>query len=87
MIRLKKNVAISEDGLVFNPVTGESFSVNPIGGEMLGMIKGGKDPKEISSSILKRYNTDESTFEKDFSDFLEILTHHNLLEKDETKKA
>ena len=80
-MKLKKNVAVSEAGLLFNPVTGESFSVSPIGVEILSLIRDEKSPENISEAILGKYTTDKATFEKDFNDFLGILEHHNLLER------
>ena len=34
-MKLKKNIATSESGFVFNPSTGDSFSLNTIGAEIL----------------------------------------------------
>lgn len=79
-MKLQKNIAVSEAGLLFNPVTGESFSVNPIGVEILNLIREEKSPAQISEAILVKYSTDQVTFEKDYHDFINILEHHNLLE-------
>lgn len=86
-MKLHKNVAVSEAGLLFNPVTGESFSVNPIGVEIINLIREEKSPEQIRKVILAKYTTDEATFEKDYHDFIGILEHHNLLEIHEEKKA
>jgi hypothetical protein len=86
-MKLQKNIAISESGLLFNPVTGESFSLNPTGVEILNMLLEEKDPDQISEAILDKYSTDGVTFAKDFYDFISILEHHNLLARDEEKKA
>jgi hypothetical protein len=82
-MKLRKNVAISEAGLLFNPVTGESFSVNPIGVEILKLIREDKSVDKISESILEKYSTDKATFEKDYHDFIGILYNHNLIETNE----
>ena len=86
-MKLKKNVAVSEAGLLFNPVTGESFSVNPIGVEILNLLREEKNFNQISEVILGKYSTDKQTLEKDFQDFLDILSHNNLLEGYEKAKA
>ena len=86
-MKIRKNIAISDSGLVFDPVNGESFSVNPIGVEIINLFKEGKSLEEISRIILAKYNTDKDTFEKDFHEFIGILDHNNLLEYDEEKKA
>lgn len=86
-MRLRKNVAVSEAGLLFNPVTGESFSVNPIGVEIINLMREEKNEDYISKFILEKYSTDKATFEKDYHDFIGILEHNNLLEKNEETKA
>ena len=86
-MKLKKNVAISEAGLLFNPVTGESFSVNPIGIEILNLLREEKNGSQIHAIILEKYSTDKATFEKDYNDFIGVLSHNNLLETDEKAKA
>ncbi|MCX6304521.1 MAG: PqqD family protein [Bacteroidetes bacterium] len=86
-MKLQKNVAVSEAGLLFNPVTGESFSVNPIGVEVLNLIRADKSPEQISNAILEKYSTDQVTFEQDYNDFVSILEHHNLLDRHEETKA
>jgi hypothetical protein len=78
-MKLNKNIAVSETGLLFNPVTGESYAVNPIGVEILEMLKEGVNEAEIARRILDKYATEEATFEKDYQDFMTILHHHNLL--------
>jgi len=86
-MKLRKNVAVSEAGLLFNPVTGESFSLNPIGVEILNLIREEQSPEQISATILNKYTTDKATFEKDYHDFIGVLEHNNLLESHEETKA
>ena len=86
-MRINKNIAISDSGLVFNPVNGESFSVNPIGVEIISQIKDGRSAQEITRMILEHYSVDKDTFEKDFHDFIEILGHHIIIESREEKKG
>jgi hypothetical protein len=86
-MKLQKNIAVSEAGLLFNPVTGESFSINPIGVEILSLIREEKSAEQIRKTILAKYTVDEVTFEKDYHDFIGTLEHNNLLESHEEKKA
>jgi hypothetical protein len=81
-MKIKKNIALSDSGFIFNPSTGESFSVNPIGGEILKMLKEGKEKDDIKTVILKKYQTDDATFERDYYDFVNILNHNLLTEID-----
>ena len=38
---LKKDIALSDTGVVFNPATGDSFSVNAVGLELLRLLQSG----------------------------------------------
>ncbi len=82
-MKLKKNIAISETGFVFDPNSGDSFSLNSIGKEILELLKSGETKENISFHILKKYDTDEYTFERNFQDFIEMLNHHNILENEQ----
>lgn len=81
-MKIKKNVATSESGYVFNPSTGESFSINPLGIEIFNLLKENRPFDEISKIILNKYNTDKDTFEKDFNDFTGLLKQYLLIEND-----
>ena len=83
MMNIKKDVAVSDSGFVFNPATGESFSVNPIGTEIIRMIKENKSSQEIVDFVLEHYHTDSVTIDKDFNDFMEVLSLYSLTESDE----
>ncbi len=84
-MKIKKNVAISESGYIFNPATGDSFTVNSIGIEIFNLIKAEKAYEEISKTILTKYNTDEATFEKDYNDFIGMLNLHLLIDNGNEK--
>jgi len=79
-MKINENIAINETGLLFNPVSGESYSVNPIGSEIIKFLKEGKVYSEIKDFVITRYNIDENTFEKDYNDFINILKQNNLTE-------
>ena len=85
-MKINKNIAISETGLLFHPGSGESYSVNPIGVEIIHMLKKGKSFDEISTKILSMYNTDEATFEKDYQDFMGLMKSNGLLEEQNHEK-
>jgi hypothetical protein len=84
-MKLRKNVAVSESGLVFNPVNGESFTVNPIGIEILDLLRQEKSGKEITGQLVAKYAMDPATVDKDLADFTGLLSSYNLLEHEEKK--
>ncbi|MFH2143861.1 MAG: PqqD family protein [Bacteroidota bacterium] len=79
-MKIKKNIAVSENGFVFDPTTGESYSLNEMGTEFLNMLKSGKTKEKIKKEILLKYDVDEVTFEKSFSDFINMLVNYQLIE-------
>lgn len=81
-MKLKKNIAISETGFVFDPNSGDSYSLNSIGKEILELVKSGKSKSDISFHILNKYDADEFTFEQNYDDFIDMLKHHKLLENE-----
>jgi hypothetical protein len=72
-MKLKKNIALSDTGFVFDPSTGNSFTVNPIGLEIISYLKEGRSPEEIRQAVTAKYETDGPGFEKDFADFMNML--------------
>ena len=83
MIRLKKSIAISESGFVFDPMSGESFSVNEIGMKILSLIKEEKTAEEISQFFISGFDVDPADFEKYFYDFVGMLRQYQLIEENE----
>jgi hypothetical protein len=82
-MKIKSNIALSESGFIFNPNTGESFTLNPTGHELFMLIREGKDYHEIKEYILENFDTEETTFEKDFEDFIHMMTSYQMMEPDE----
>jgi hypothetical protein len=79
---LKKKLAISDSGFVFDPTTGDSYSLNPVGQELLGMIKAGKELEEIKHLITSKYDVELGTFERYYQDFVSLLKQFQLIEED-----
>ena len=40
-MNIKKSIALSDSGFVFDPSSGDSFSTNPIGLEIINQLKEG----------------------------------------------
>jgi len=77
---IKKNIATSEEGFLFNPGTGDSFSTNTIGGDIIALLKEDKKIDEIISIICKKYDVDEIQFEKDLDDFKSQLKYYTIID-------
>ncbi len=79
-MKLKKNLALSDTGFLFDPTTGESFTLNETAQEILKLLKEGKDFDAIATEITSRYDIDRSGFERYYQDFMEMLNHYHLID-------
>ena len=79
--QLKKSVAISNSGFLFDSETGESYSLNTSGSHFLESLKAGKTREEIKHDSLSLFGISEKVFEKDFFDFVSVLLSHQLIER------
>ena len=77
---IKGNIALSENGFVFNPATGDSYTINNTGKEVLILIREGKNIDQIIDSMLGKYDVDKTTLERYLADFINDLSVNNLLE-------
>lgn len=82
-MKLYKNIAISDTGFVFNPTTGDSFSVNPIGLQILRDLQKGASESEIHLNLQHNFQVDKETIEKDVYDFFKMIAQFNLLDHHE----
>jgi len=78
---IKGNIAISENGFVFNPSTGDSFTLNSTGKEVLTLIKDGKNIDQILELMQEKYEVDSVTLERYLVDFTNEIRINNLLEE------
>jgi hypothetical protein len=80
-MKFKKNIATSEAGFIFNPGSGDSFSSNPVGSDILSQLKDEKSRHEIIEMICAKYEVEKMQFERDFEDFVSQLRDYNLLDE------
>jgi hypothetical protein len=80
-MKLKKNIAISESGFLFNATNGDSFTSNETGAEVLRKLQEGKGPAEAIEVLLDKYDVDPDTCEKDVYDFMNTLNQLKLMEE------
>lgn len=79
-MKIRKNIAVSDSGFIFNPLTGDSFSVNPIGQAIINSFQEEKSDDEIIETLLEEYRIDKNTAEKDFNDFKRMLENYKLID-------
>lgn len=79
-MKINKNIAVSDSGFLFNPSTGDSYSVNPVGLEMLRLLKEDKKDSLIVDYIQNNYLIARDTIEKDLYDFKNMLESYKLIQ-------
>ncbi|ACO04085.1 MAG TPA: HPr-rel-A system PqqD family protein [Persephonella sp.] len=72
-------LAINEEGFVFDPLTGESFTVNQTGLLILKGLKEGKTEEEIVEEIVENFEVSKDEAERDLTDFIEKLRSYRLI--------
>ena len=79
-VKLKKNIATSESGFIFNPATGDSFSGNAMASYVLLAMKNGESEAQIKQNILDGYEVSAEQLNRDWEDWILQLKEANLLE-------
>lgn len=79
-MRVRKNIATSDEGFLFNPTTGDSFSTNAIGAEIILLMKKDTPASEVVDVICEKYDVDKALFERDLEEFTLQLKGHSILE-------
>lgn len=82
-MKLKSNIAVSETGFAFDPTSGESYSINKVGQEILQQLKEGKSTEEITMAMTGEYEIDNASFEKYYYGFMGMLRQFQLIDEDE----
>ncbi|RPI17479.1 MAG: PqqD family protein [Ignavibacteriae bacterium] len=82
MMKINKKIAISESGFVFNPTTGDSYSLNPIAAEILDMLKKDLSEDEITDALLEKYDVTASVLHRSIDEFIDTLKEMKILENE-----
>ena len=78
-MKVNKSVAISESGFLFDAMSGDSYSLNPIAAEILEMIRDQKSMEEIKQELLKKYDVTPTLLDKSVDEYIFTLKKLNIL--------
>ena len=81
-MKLKKNIAVSETGFLFDPNTGESYNLNNTGQLIIKLLADEKSENEIMQVVLEKYDVESSVFQRYMDDFIMMLNQFSLIEKE-----
>lgn len=72
-------LAMSSEGFIFDPSTGESFTVNPSGLKILKALKENKTTADIARELKEQFDMAPEEVERDVIDFMAHLRTYRLL--------
>ena len=67
------SLAVNDEGFIFDPETGNSFTVNKTGLFIIKLLKEGKNEDEIVELLTKEFEVNEEEARRDLLDFIEQL--------------
>jgi len=79
VMKINQSIAISENGFVFNPITGDSFTLNNTGIQILTLLKSGKTIDDIKELFAEEYDVDDLVLERYLQDFFSDLKLNSLI--------
>jgi PqqD family protein of HPr-rel-A system len=68
-----QSLNVTEDGFVFNPSTGESYTLNPCARLVLQRIQKDESYQQLSQFLSDEFGICQNTAERDISDFFQQL--------------
>jgi hypothetical protein len=80
--RTLSDLAISDNGFVFDPLAGATYSVNPTGLCVLQSLKEGLGRDAIARRLADRFERPAQDPLRDVDEFIRMLRQHNLLSAD-----
>lgn len=66
-------LAISENGFVFDPSSGNSFTINPTGLFIINQLKNESDTEKLMAQLLEEYDVTPKNLERDILEFSSSL--------------
>lgn len=74
-----RSLALNPDGFVFDPTTGETFTLNPTGLALLEGLREGLSPVELTARLTDEFEVTAEDASRDVDDFLDHLRTFRLL--------
>ncbi len=75
-----KQLAMNENGFIFDPSSGYSYTCNETGLMILKMLAAGMDKQEIRGKVLEEYEVSGDNFDSDFDHYTLMLEAFTLVE-------
>ena len=73
------SLAVSDNGFIFNPLNGDTYTLNPTGNFIVQALKDNKDKDIVLSMLVEEYEVSYQDAERDYDNFISQLELHNLI--------
>lgn len=73
-------IAISQEGFVFDPATGDSFVANRVGAVLLQRLQGGTHVDELADELTSEYDVSQEQALNDVEEFLSQIRLFQFIE-------
>jgi len=75
------SLALSDSGFIFDPSTGQTFTTNETGLDIIRLLKEGKAVDEILAFIEEHYDGERDVIYKDATQFLAQMKTYRLIDE------
>jgi PqqD family protein of HPr-rel-A system len=75
---IKPGLRISDQGVVFDPSTGESFTVNETGLKIFQYLQEGIGEEALFAKLSEEYDLSRSDFDRNLLDFMSVIKSYYL---------
>ncbi|MBM4167034.1 MAG: PqqD family protein [Ignavibacteria bacterium] len=76
---LSEEMTLTNNGFLFDHVTGLTYTLNSTGGFILKKIIDGNKPNEIIAELTQSFDVNDSTARNDFEEFFELARVYGIL--------
>ena len=73
-----QSLAINDNGFAFDPLTGESYTLNPVACRILNLLKQGKALDKVAQVLAKEFDKEFTEMYTDVLDFRHQLNIYGL---------
>lgn len=79
-----KDLAISETGFIFDPMSGATFTANATGLAIIHALREGRTRGDVIARLRDNFTIEKADLDSDLGDFIRLMIQHGILPSDYT---